>query len=567
MHSPTRQQLDLSGIWNLIFVDGPKTGPFPVAVPASFNDQFTEDWQRNFLGEVRYERLLYVPAAFRGERIFLELEGLNYRTTVVWNGCDMGTQVSSHLPVSVELTDQIKWDGPNSLEIRTDVRLDETTIPQGNLGNKEQESGQITGQYPDNSFDFFPYGGLHRPVRLVTRPVKGHIESVWVETLSLDTDAAELRVIGKIGETRQKAILVEIPDYGIRECRPAADLEKGIPLQIEDPRKWSPESPVLSRLEVKLVEGDMLIDHYTTRFGIRTVEVRGTDLLLNGERIFLRGFGKHEDTPVAGRGLQPAWIIRDFNLMRWLGANSFRTAHYPYSETHLDLADEQGFLVISEVPAVSLNFKYANGETLATHRDLQRRLIERDRRHPSVIAWSLANEATANTDYSRDYFQTLLADARSMDTTRPITWVTCIPWWDKTMDLPDFVSLNTYPGWYTMPGQIEAAVAGLRKMMAGVMGEIDRPILIAEFGADTIAGFHANPPELWSEEYQSELLIALIQEMEQDPRICGTHIWNFADFRTAQHHFRAGGNRKGVFTRDRQPKMAAHALRAKWTPI
>lgn len=564
MLSPTRQQLDLSGIWDLTFLEVPDPKPYPVAVPASFNDQFTEDWQRNYLGCVRYSRDVYIPGAFRGERIFLELEGLNYRAKITWNGTDMGTHVSSHLPTSLELTGQIDWNGQNTLHIQTDVRLDETTIPQGNLGNGEAESGQIMGQFPDNSFDFFPYGGIHRPVRLVTRPSEGHIVDAWIETLSLRKDSAELLISGRFQADEQTAVLLEIPDYAISLHTTVSDCAEGIRVSIKSPRPWSPKDPVLSSLQLKLFHEEQLLDHFPTRFGIRTIEVQGSDLLLNGERIFLKGYGKHEDTPVAGRGLQPAWIVRDFNLMKWTGANSFRTAHYPYSTTILDLADELGFLVISETPAVSLNFNYANEATLQTHLDLQRRLIERDRRHPSVIAWSLANEANSKTDFSREYFQTLLEDARSMDATRPITWVTCIPWWDKTMDLPDFVCLNTYPGWYTHPGDITTAVANLRNLLGNVMGEINRPILIAEFGADTIAGLHAHPPELWSEEYQRDLLLALIKEMEKDPRICGTHIWNFADFRTAQHHFRAGGNRKGVFTRDRHPKMAAHALHEYW---
>ena len=364
MHNPTRPSLDLSGIWNLRFEECPEAGNFAVAVPASFNDQFTEDWQRNCLGAVHYEREIWVPESFRNRRVILDFEGVNYRATVHWNGETLGTWTSSHLPFAVEVTELVNWDEPNLLQVTTDVQLDETTVPQGNLGNKTQESGQIVGQYPDNSFDFFPYGGIHRPVRLISLPVEGHIEDVWVETLALKNEAAEIRVKGHIHADPEASMLLEIPDYGISMRTSAGACAKGIRLTVNNPRPWSPKDPALSSLHLRLFSEDQLIDHLPARFGIRTIEVRGTQLLLNGERIFLKGFGKHEDTPVAGRGLQPAWNVRDFNLMKWTGANSFRKAHYPYSESILDLADEQGFLVISETPAVSLNFKFANETTL-----------------------------------------------------------------------------------------------------------------------------------------------------------------------------------------------------------
>lgn len=565
MHYQHRLFHDLSGIWTICFEDSERTDKcFPVAVPASFNDQFTEDWQRNYLGKVCYKREVWVPREFQDDKTLLSFEGVNYRARIRWNGEEIGEHESSHLPFEADLTGKILWDQPNQLEVITDALLDSTTIPQGNLGNKQSDSGQITNQYPDNSFDFFPYGGIHRPVRLVSIPQAGCIIDAWVETLKIHENAAVISVFVSTDADSDCSILVDFPDYNQSVQDTAAGFRKGVTVQLSHPRLWSPESPFLGKMKVSLLDNGTPIDTLPTRFGIRTIEVSGTDILLNGKKIFLKGFGKHEDSPVAGRGLQPAWIIRDYNLMSWVGANSFRTSHYPYSETYLDLADELGFLVISETPAVSLNFGYVNGKTLDSHIDFQTRLMKRDRRHPSVIAWCLANEATAREDAAHDYFSTLLKEARKVDNSRLITWVTCLPWEDKTMELPDFLSLNIYPGWYTDPGQIPEAVARLRRILTQAIGDLDKPLLISEFGADTLAGFHANPPELWSEEYQKELILALLEEMEKHPRICGTHIWNFADFRTAQHHFRAGGNRKGVFTRDRQPKMAAHGLREVW---
>ena len=126
---------------------------------------------------------------------------------------------------------------------------------------------------------------------------------------------------------------------------------------------------------------------------------------------------------------------------------------------------------------------------------------------------------------------------------------------------------NRYNGWYGEPGQLEQGVAALaRKLDAEreAMGR-GRPFMLTEFGADALAGCHADPPEMWSEEYQADMICWYLDMAAQRPWICGTHVWNLADFKTPQAIRRPGGiNHKGVFTRDRRPKAAAHALRARW---
>jgi beta-glucuronidase len=126
------------------------------------------------------------------------------------------------------------------------------------------------------------------------------------------------------------------------------------------------------------------------------------------------------------------------------------------------------------------------------------------------------------------------------------------------------VSVNLYPGWYHLPGQVAGAQEDLRIILNAMHDKFKKPVFIAEFGADTIAGQHSLPAEQWSEEYQTDLLMGLIEVMRGCDFVIGEHIWNFADFRTAQNFYRVGGNRKGVFTRERQPKMIARFLKQKW---
>jgi beta-glucuronidase len=289
-------------------------------------------------------------------------------------------------------------------------------------------------------------------------------------------------------------------------------------------------------------------------------------LLLNGEPITLRGFGRHEDFPVLGRGLAPAVIVKDYALMHWVGANSFRTTHYPYSEQMMDLADRLGFLVIDETPAVGLFFAE---EGLQRRFDLCRQytsdLITRDKNHPSVIMWSLANEPHSAPSAAVPFFQQLSTLAKEQDPTRPVTLVSYRGLEEASFAFCDVICLNRYYGWYSEPGQLDLACKKLSAELDALHERYPKPLLMTEFGADALPGWHAQQPEMFSEEYQAEFLARYIELFEQKPYIVGQHVWNLCDFKTGQSIRRVGGlNLKGVFTRDRQPKLAAHRLRQLW---
>jgi beta-glucuronidase len=136
---------------------------------------------------------------------------------------------------------------------------------------------------------------------------------------------------------------------------------------------------------------------------------------------------------------------------------------------------------------------------------------------------------------------------------------------DEFIDLGDILAVNRYYGWYTESGRIEEGAAILGKELDSLHARFGKPILVAEFGTDTLPGCHSADAEMWSEEYQAEFIERYLDEIERRPFVVGAHVWNFADFKTSQSILRAGGlNHKGVFTRDRRPKLAAHALRRRW---
>jgi len=232
----------------------------------------------------------------------------------------------------------------------------------------------------------------------------------------------------------------------------------------------------------------------------------------------------------------------------------------------LMLADRLGYLVIAETPAVGLFFAEAGlAQRLELCRQFTQELIERDRNHPSVIMWSLANEPHSRPVVSKPFFAELHRLAKSLDTSRPVTLVSYKGLPEESFEFLDVVCLNRYFGWYSEMGQLELGLARLSEELDALHARYPKPLIVAEFGADALPGLHTMPPEMFSEEYQADFITRYVELFDSKPYIAGQHVWNLCDFKTAQAVHRVGGmNYKGLFTRDRQPKLAAHKLRALW---
>jgi beta-glucuronidase len=549
-----RLAFDLSGVWLFRLGSGEDqgmddwSGAVPIGVPGSWNDQVPGI--RDELGPAWYERRFEVPAGvlpLGGREAAIRFGSVCYGAEVWLNGQPLGGHEGGHLPFTLACSGALR-DGENVLVVRVDGRLGRDQVPPG-LVPPAHTHGRLF--HPDVSYDFFPFAGIHRRVDLVVTPLGG-LRDVLVTAVA-DGDGAAVSVVVEAGEGDITLAL---------DGEPISS-----PHLVGEPALWSPSSPRLHRLEVELRRGGELADRYVLRTGIRTVAVAGDRLLLNGAPVQLRGFGRHEDFPVLGRGTAPALGARDLLLMRQAGANSFRTAHYPCDEETLDIADQLGLMVIAETPAVGLYF--ADDDTAhrqqLTLRSLAE-LIARDRNRACVIAWSVANEPRMGHPAAAAALGELCDAARALDATRPAGYATDLP------DAPgvgasDIVFLNAYPGWYRNPGQLDVAGSALGDALDRLYQRYGKPVVLTEFGADALPGSHADPPAMWTEEYQAELIERLLQVAGQRHFVVGTHIWAFADFATAQaDHRPASVNFKGVFTRDRQPKLAASRLRQLWKP-
>lgn len=582
-NSSTRQMHDLSGFWHIQF-DDHNTGGFEagfdsgevIAVPASWNDQLNE--RREYFGTAWYQTTFALPWGWREQRIFIRFNSVNYLAEVWLNGVRIGEHEGGHLPFAFDITELV-GDDDNVLVVRVNGELAPDRVPPGGLAGR---SGVTFGRadFPDTNFDFFPFCGIQRPVLLYTMPQTA-ITDVTVIT-DIDGTAGLVRV--NVEHTPGEGLLTRCTIEGHGTVQ-TAEAEGSVTVTLPNATLWSPEAPNLYQLRVELIRGDSVIDRYTLRIGIRTIKVDGDRLLLNGAPVNLLGFGRHEDFPVVGKGLLPALIVKDYDLMRWVGANSFRTTHYPYSEQMVDLADELGFLIIDETPAVGLFFDEPGQEQRnALCKQYIRELIDRDKNHPSVIMWSLANEPHTATpeakaayhDYtvlehsSRtgavDAFREQAELARSLDPTRPLTLVSYEGATEESWRFVDVIALNRYNGWYYQTGQIELGVERLSREIDLIHERFPGPFILSEFGTDTIPGHHAEPPEMFSEEFQAEFLSQYIAMLNSKPFVVGQHIWNLCDFKTSQGIIRMGSyNYKGIFTRDRRPKMAAHRVRQLWS--
>ncbi|TLM83566.1 beta-glucuronidase [Pseudarthrobacter sp. NamE2] len=580
----TRELVNLDGLWRFAIEDAnvprPWTGALETRleapVPSSYNDLYTDPEIRNHVGWVWYQRTVRVPRGWAGERVILRLDAATHEGKVYVDDVLVARHVGGYTPFEADITDHVSPGAEFRLTVGVSNELTSTTIPPGSISVTQDGRRQQTYLH-----DFYNYAGLARSVWLYSKPER-HISDITIVT----------GVIGQTGVVDYSVAASHETTVRVRAldatgCEVATAEGSNGTLSIEAVTLWQPGAAYLYDLVVELLDGEEVIDSYTEPFGVRTVEVRGTQFLINGKPFYFTGFGKHEDTAVRGKGHDNAYLVHDFQLLEWAGANSFRTSHYPYAEEVLEFADRNGIVVVDETAAVGLNLGVQGGltgigpkptfspetfnhETQAAHAQHLRELIARDKNHPSVVMWSIANEPASNEEGAREYFEPLVQLARELDPTRPLTYAAVMFATfqnDKIADLFDVLSINRYYGWYVFTGDLATAEQYLEGDLRGWVQAFGKPIMMSEYGADTMPGQHSVWDMPWSEEYQQSYLDMNHRVFDRIEAFIGEHVWNFADFQTSNGIHRVDGNRKGVFTRDRKPKSAAHTLRARWTGL
>ena len=428
----TRRLIGLDGMWRFSFdpeskgveagwaLDLPSSLSMPV--PASFCDLFTDKASREYCGDFWYETSFFVPAEWSGWDIVLRFGSVTHRARVFVNGVEVAQHEGGFLPFDATVTNIVRYNQFNKLSVLANNELSETMLPAGTTRTLA-DGRKIAAPY----FDFYNYAGIHRPVWLMALPKERVLD--YSTRYRLTETGAEIDYT--VSTNGPHPVTVELYDGTTRVAESSGTTGT---LVVKNAKLWNIHAAYLYDLVIRIHEGSAVVDEYLDRIGIRTFEIRHGRFLLNGSPVYLRGFGRHEDADIRGRGLDLPTVKRDFELMKWIGANCFRTSHYPYAEEIYQMADEEGFLIIDEVPAVGFmqstaNFLAANQgngrqqgffekETtpalLKNHKAALTDMIDRDKNHPSVIAWSLLNEPQCTSAGTEEYFKPLFELARRL---------------------------------------------------------------------------------------------------------------------------------------------------------
>jgi len=468
-------------------------------------------------------------------RLFAYFGGANYFADVYLNGEKIGQHEGGFTPFNFEITKLVRDTG-NFLVVKVD--------------NKRRRDA-----VPTLMTDWWNYGGLTREVKLIETP------ATFVQDYLIQLQkGSRQRVRGWVkleGQRLNQRITVRIPEAGISKTvntddRGFAEIDFNADLKL-----WSPESPKLYDV---IVEGET--DQIRDQIGFRSIETRGTDILLNGRPIFLHGVCIHEEAPLRGGRAYGTEDAR--TLLGWakeLGANFVRLAHYPHNEFMIREADRMGILVWSEIP-VYWTIQWENAATLENARNQLGEMIARDKNRAAVVIWSVANE-TPLSDARLTFLKNLVTHARSLDATRLMSAAMERHYINETtqmIDDPlgeylDVLGCNEYVGWYDgLPDKADRLEW---------RSKYQKPLVMSEFGGDALYGHHGDALTRWTEEYQESIYQHQIAMLKKISFLRGTSPWILTDFRTPRRplpKIQDYWNRKGLISNRGEKKKAFYVL-------
>jgi beta-glucuronidase len=503
-------------------------------VPGDWNSQ--KDRLFFYEGPVWYQRS-FTYKIREHTRVFVYFGAANYFTRAYLNGKPLGEHEGGFTPFNFEVTGKIA-DGENSLVVE--------------VNNARRANG-----VPAANTDWWNYGGITRDVMLIEEP-ETFVRDYFIQLAkgAPDEVAGWVQLDGNGGS---QSVTIEIAAAGIKKTF-ITDASGAVDFFFFHAKleHWSPENPKL--YDVVISAGT---DTVHDSIGFRTVEVQGTQILLNGKPIFLRGISLHEEAPHrGGRAYRPQDAETLFGWARELGCNFVRLTHYPHNENEIRLADRLGLLVWSEIP-VYWDIAWKDPATLANAEAHLRDEITRDHNRAAVILWSLSNETPTDPD-RLVFLQTLAADARQLDSTRLITsalnHVTDAGPDKRILDDPigeslDVLGLNEYLGWYF--GHPEEADHFQWE------SKYAKPLIVSEFGADALYAKHGNSSQRWTEEYQANLYVHQLGMIRNIPGLAGLSPWVLMDFHSPRRQLpgiQDYYNRKGLVSNTGQHKQAFYVL-------
>ena len=567
-----RQQLELNGVWRFcpdFLEEGERFGfqqpdwddhlwreaelPCTVdkACPGLESDQVRVWFRRSFT----------LPPEWTNLRLTLRFEGANDHVQVWLNGILLGANDDPFLPFAFDFSPGKYSDGHQVLVVAVDREPRPDDVPGAHTGWRRsmgilRDVRVIASDFlrvDDVRIEADPADGA---LRLQARIVNGRALPLRARAAAeiTDPDGADVLQID-LGE-------VHLANGGEATLTACA--------HVEACRPWSPANPALYRIQVALHDEDKEVDRCERTFGFRCIEARPDGLRLNGERLFLTGFNRHEDSPRTGLAEDREMTRRDLEQMKASGANFVRLCHYPHASAELDVCDALGLVVLAEIPLFFWNDAESgrqNQEARACRAARQlERMIARDAHHASILFWSVGNETNETFPEVAASNRVLVEHARRLDPSRLAVHVSNRWKTHPNFEADDVICINGYPGLDARicgsgpDDDVEQAAAHWRNELARLHARYPaKPILITEFGAASIAGTFGH---FYGEDRHAAILQAEFAAFDA-PYICGAAIWCWADHPWPPGRFFGGmpDSPYGLLTRDRRPKAAFHTAR------
>lgn len=526
-----------------------------VAVPHCYS---TDPRYHYHTGTAWYLRKLTAPPPAKDGRAFIRFDAVFYQATVWLNGHLLGTHEGGYTPFEFDVTGLLADE--NHLAVRVNNAWSTTTIP----GAKTKVSYQSLNY--GQLYPWMNYGGITRPVTLITRPSL-YVEKVKIETvpdLAAKTARLNIRVFvqnrsaqpwnsSELGLTIHRSGQKVPSPFKVTGQTVAPQTDAVIQIQAdlakEDVALWSFDSPAL--YEAEITAGT---DIARTTFGIRTVEVRGTKLLLNGEALSLGGCNRPLDSPGNGSTDPQAVLEKDLRMIKSGGMELSRISHYPVSTELLNWADRHGLLIISEAGNWQLTPAQMSDPAMrANYQKQAREMMERDWNHPSVIAYSLGNEYQSQTDEGKAWTRDMYAFTKSVDASRLVTFASYFVMRpsikkpeDEASQYVDFISANIYGNHLESLRHIHALYP-------------DKPVYISEFGQ--------RADQVKTEDERVAYLRQAMADFRQCDFLVGASVWTFNDYESSFPGSNANGYRPwGLVGPDRSPRALYDTWQTEFSP-
>lgn len=557
-----RNIISLNGYWKIIidpyengfydyrYQENPN-GYFKNKKPASESDLVEYDFDRSdslyvprdwntqneklfmYEGTVWYKKSFDLKIS-EGKRYLINFGAVNYNAVVYVNGNKIGEHTGGFTQFTFEITKYLKGE-KNFVVVKVD--------------NKRLREG-----VPTLNTDWWNYGGITRDVSVIIVP-ETFVQDYFIQLAENESNTIK-GWIKLNGNNTGIPVKLSIPEINLNET--LTENDNGI-FNFEfnaNPKLWDTENPYLYK--VKIIGGQ---DTTTDRIGFRNIETEGSTILLNGKPVFLKGISSHEESPITnGRAATEDDALAVLEVVKELGCNYIRLAHYPHNENIIRAAEKSGILIWSEIP-VYWTILWNNSQTYSNAENQLTEMISRDKNRANVIIWSVANE-TPRSDSRLKFLRGLIDKARALDPTRLISAATELSYDENKMiiddplcEILDIIGANEYLGWYGGKPEDAQKISWVNKF--------NKPLIISEFGGGALYGFHADKNTRWSEEYQENVYINQLIMLDKIPFLQGMSPWILMDFRSPRRPLpgiQDFWNRKGLVSPEGNKKKAFYIL-------